>query len=274
MSSRTSSKDLCRSCLRLLIRPIVTFAVSKAITFQEFVDMTREVFIEAAQDAIRKRDEKITLGKIGVITGLARQQISKVLDQSASDTPSGESVSARVIAQWEQVGQFRTQGGKPKILSYEGPESDFYQLVETVNKHLDPRTVLFDLERTETVKRTSRGLKLLESVGDTSRDPVETYETIAKDISTIIEVAENNIQTPPNTTPHHHLRTEYDNLYLKDLPYIKEWLFDEGRALHKRARDFLSQYDKDVSRIKMKIGEPEPPAGGRVVITAFSFTEE
>lgn len=57
--------------------------------------------------------------------------------------------------------------------------------------------------------------------------------------------------------------TEYDNVCLDELPKVKEWLLKEGTKFHKKARDFISKYDLDVTPNDKKIG------GGHVFLGAF-----
>jgi hypothetical protein len=66
-----------------------------------------------------------------------------------------------------------------------------------------------------------------------------------------------------------HIHTEYDNVPTKDLPKIRAWLLDQGKAFHRRAREYLSRFDRDVSRTSSE----SDSGSGRVIVTAFSWTE-
>ncbi|RIL12652.1 MAG: hypothetical protein DCC75_00075 [Proteobacteria bacterium] len=51
------------------------------------------------------------------------------------------------------------------------------------------------------------------------------------------------------------------------LPAIRKWLLNQGIQLHKRARIYLSRFDRDLN--------PSPDKGGaRVVVGAFSWTSK
>ena len=89
----------------------------------------------------------------------------------------------------------------------------------------------------------------------------EGFELLAKDTEDLIGAVEENIFFPDDI-PNLHARTEYDNIRQDALQEIKEWLYDEGSAFHKRARHFLSQYDLDIypdrtykeGRVKVTLG--------------------
>ncbi len=65
-----------------------------------------------------------------------------------------------------------------------------------------------------------------------------------------------------------HLRTDFDNIYTSEIIPIRRWLIAEGKAFHKRAREFLSRFDKDLNE---DVDETRK-AGGKIVLTSFSFS--
>ena len=89
----------------------------------------------------------------------------------------------------------------------------------------------------------------------------------SNDASDVLEAAQENLSLSPKV-PHLHLRTEFDNIYLSELPHIRKWLLLEGSRFHKKVRAFLSKYDKDL--------HPSKPAaaGGKVVVGAYSLSAE
>ena len=58
-----------------------------------------------------------------------------------------------------------------------------------------------------------------------------------------------------------------DNIHLKDLPKVRQWLMDRGKEFHLSAREFLAMHDKDVT----PAADPHEPAGGKVQLQAFSL---
>jgi len=67
-----------------------------------------------------------------------------------------------------------------------------------------------------------------------------------------------------------HLRTSFNNICRKDVPDIRRWLIVQAKEFHKRARDYLSIYDKDINPDLM--GNTEPIA--RISLSSFSFAAD
>ena len=75
----------------------------------------------------------------------------------------------------------------------------------------------------------------------------------------------------PPSPPHAHLRTEYDNVRVKDIPALRAFINRSSEAFHKRVRAFISKHDLDIK--PARAGE-KVQGQGRVVVTTFSHTED
>jgi hypothetical protein len=136
-----------------------------------------------------------------------------------------------------------------------------------VSKDMNPATMLFQLERLGMVKRTKFGLKLLKSpVVSFKSDPKRSLDLLAKNTVSLIRSHEENLFERVGVR-NLNIRTEYDNIVRRDIPLIRQWLLEQGQAFHRRAREYLSAFDKDVSPDLAGEG------GGRIVLTAFSWTD-
>ncbi len=58
-----------------------------------------------------------------------------------------------------------------------------------------------------------------------------------------------------------------DNIFYRDLPRIRRWLVDEGKLFHQKVRNYLAQFDKDIS-----VEQGDMRSGARVTVTAVSLT--
>jgi len=257
-----------RDCLKRLLKPLARFFLSQAETFQNFSALAKEAFIEASIDELRKRGEKVNVSRISAATGLNRTEVTRLYREEQPAKQSSESVVGQVLVQWEQDKEFHTSSGKPRALTYKGAKSEFYQLVEKVNKHFNPGTILFELQRIGIVKAGPNRLTLLGKLVTTAVDVEESFELASQDIGDYLKSIPENVLTQPKL-PHLHIRTEYDRIDVAALPKIRRWLIDSGKEFHKQARSYLAQFDLDIN-------PSEDPAakGARVALTAFSAVEE
>ncbi len=47
--------------------------------------------------------------------------------------------------------------------------------------------------------------------------------------------------------PHLHIATAYDNLRIDKMSEIKTWILREGGVFHKRVREYLASFVKDIN---------------------------
>lgn len=259
-------------CLELILRPVVWFCVKRSQSFRDFTEVGKKLFIQMAERELAQQQRKVNISRLSVATGITRDEVKRFLNEAPAYSDHAPSVLGRVIGQWEQDARFRTNKGKPRILTYKGDENEFQDLVWSISKHHNPGTIMSELDRIGAVEKTARGVRLVRDLHDANIDPRDGYQYVANDFKTLMQVADRNLETTDQAVKHHHIRTEYDNLYKENLAEIQDWLYREGKAFHKRARDYLSQFDKDVVSPTLPKGAIEPEAGGRAILTGFSLT--
>lgn len=253
--------------LQLLMRPIVRFALRRSLSFQDFLRVAKASFVEVAEQEIKRSTAIVNVSRISVMTGLHRKDVTQIFREHQPVTHLSQSIFARVLGQWEQDKRFTTQDGLPKMLSFQGEKSDFFKLVSSVSKHINPFTVLFELERIGAVKKTPEGLKFMRPTAGVSADEHKVHDLVSRDIDSLINAMTENLYGSDDTG-NLHMRTEYDNVFRVDIPEIRTWFIQQGKELHRRAREYLSAFDKDLNPDLKSRGS----AGAKVVFSSFSFT--
>lgn len=254
-------------CLKLMLRPVVRFAIRRSLSVQDLVESTKIVCIEVAAEELERREEKVNISRLRVVTGMHRRDVVRLYREKGIKTAGGNLI-AKVIGQWQFDRRFATKGGAPRVLSHEGEDCEFNRLVRTVSVDVHPASVLFELERLGAIDRTKRGLRLMQ-VGylPSSKDPRDVFKLLARDADDMICAIEENVFNDP-AVPNLHVQTEYDNISAGDLLAIRKWLFQEGSRFHKKVRHYLAKFDLDLNPSRRKEG------GGRVVIGCFTRAQE
>jgi hypothetical protein len=248
--------------VRRLLRPIARFCIQRSLKFQEFEEAAKLSFIDIATEEMLGQGLEVNTSRISVVTGLQRREVTRL---SGSDPLVKEerSLLFKILGSWEQDRKYRTKSGKPRILTVEGKESEFIELVTAVSKDLNPYTVLFELERVGAVERVSQGIKLAERVYVPS-EAQEGLSLLADDVEDLVGAVTENVLDQP-ASPNLHIATRYDNIVEESLPKIREWFLELGAKFHEDARRFLSRYDKDTNvKLKSKRG------GAKVSLGSFS----
>lgn len=258
----TEKERIALRCLKTIIRPVARFCIKHSFTIKELLEGAKIAMLEVATEELEKAGEKVNISRLSVVTGIHRRDVMR-LSREGDNLGESQNLISRILGQWEQDPRFLTGGGVPRVLSAEGDQSEFKTLVELVSKDLNPGTVLFQLERTGLVERTSRGLKLIRKVQSLQNDIDAGYQLLAGDIEELSLAVQENLEASL-PVPHLHARTEYDNIFASDLPEIRDWLLKEGTEFHERCRTFLARFDKDLNPSRNE------PSGSRVVVGTFS----
>ncbi|MCB0345555.1 MAG: hypothetical protein KDD66_10580 [Bdellovibrionales bacterium] len=251
--------------LGMMLLPALRFCLRRLISVHEIVETLKIVLIDLAGKEIQKAGGEITVSRISVMTGMNRREVSRILQDGKRIKDPDVDLTSRVTSTWEHDEEFLTQTKRPRVLSYKGRNSEFKRLCKKVSKDINPATMLFELLRRDSVEETPNGVKLRQGVSFHHEVPERGLELLTMDTDTLIRsVEENLLETKDQRNL--HIRTEYDNIFIDDIPKVRRWIFERGQQFHKDLRDFLSNHDKDINN------KPGKEGGGRVVVTAFSWT--
>lgn len=258
------------TALQTMLRPLVRFMLRGAHSIQDFIEVLKVVYVQVAQEELEKQGQNVNPSRLVMATGIHRIEVNRLLAEGAPAPKPEANMLFRIIGLWSGNKRYQDKKGRPKILTYKGKNSQFAKLLRTISLSLTPGTVQFELERIGAVEVTEKGLKLIKDFERMNTESPERYEIIARDVEYLLAAIEENLSRlkedrGPNEVGNLHLRTEYDNVFIQNLPEIRQWIMKEGKELHKRTREYLSQFDKDIS-------EGDDEAGGRVVLHGFSLT--
>lgn len=254
-------KNVAAKCLQVMLKPIARFCLRNSLAIQEIVEALKVALIEEAMHEVSRVSKRVSVSRLSVVTGLHRRDVMRL----TRDTPKAESpasLASRVIGQWTQDKRFQSAEGAPKVLSYEGDQCEFKDLVRCVSKDLNHCTLLFELERTGAVEKTRAGVKLKKRSFVIGSDMVKGLEVLAQDSDDLMSAVMENLMEAPSI-PQLHARTEYDNVSVEALPRLREWLLKEGSAFHKRMREYISKHDLDID------SSIEGGGGARVSVGTF-----
>lgn len=257
-----------RRVLDGLLTPLVRFSLRRGLPIHEFEESAKRVYVRVASEELGKTTHKINASRLSVATGIYRSEVVRLLE--AEPTPEDskpQGILSKVLSKWERDPRFQTRAGNPKTLTPTGESESFEALVADVSKHINHASVLFELKRTGAVEEIDGKLRLTRGTEKVGEHEESAFTLAAKDLSTLLDAIEFNVQFQAGGQGHMHYRTEYDNIPPSRLPEIRAWLVRQGQVLHRRIRAYLAQFDRDTSSLAIEQEE------GRVsvAVTSFSF---
>jgi hypothetical protein len=252
--------------LKPMLYPLIRFCLKRGVKLQEFLEISKELFIEAGKNELSESDVEQSTNRISIYTGVHRRDVERFKTGTPKKKTTAD-ILTRVLGQWKNDKRFCLKLGKPKPLTFSGKEGEFADLVYSVSKELSPYTVLSELERLNFIEHKDEKLVLKANEYTPKKDLELSLNLVGQDIADLVSAVERNTFHEVDI-PSLHLSTRYDNVCEEYLPLIKEWLMKEGERIHVRARNFLSKYDKDLNtKLENKKG------GCRIVLGTFGHAE-
>lgn len=238
-------RSLLSSCLKIMLRPIAEFCLSRGFRIQDFIEVSKRVFVESAARALEDQEANTSVSRVSAMTGIQRPEVRRLLSQG--ERPERKDIVTRLIGQWAEDRRFRDPGGKtPRALGFSGKNSEFERLVRLVSCDLNPHTVRFELERLGLVEVLGKNVVLKKVEFIAEGDPLQVLRYAAEDVSDLTAAVQENAFVSART-PNLHARTQYDNIPDEYVPKIKSSLLALGRKFHAQARALLAPFDRDIN---------------------------
>lgn len=190
-----------RSAFRVMLRPLVRILLRHGISFAEFADIVKAVYVEIAVTEFKVEGKRGTKSRIAVITGLTRKEVSRVIEIAGAETEGARSNLnrvARVLAGWHTDPDFIGPYGMPLEVRYEeGGISTvtFSALVKRYSGDMSPRSMLDELMRVGAVVETEPGwLKVLRRVYEPQSLALDNFERVGEIVKNFIDTVDFNLQ--------------------------------------------------------------------------------
>lgn len=236
----------------LFILPAVRFCFRRGLDINRFTEFAKRAYLKVAEEELR--DSEVTVSRLHLATGIDRRAIKQLRDATPKPAQSeaNQDIRGRVLTLWQQSKRFQDDSGRPKTLSYQNAGSEFHRLCHRITQSVNPASILFELERSGAVRKDGERLTLIRYNSPPLPGSMEGYEQICRDLDLVLNAGNDNIERK-DRIGNLHIRTEFDNIYVKDIERARIWLLEQGKDLHRRFRIFMSECDKDLS--------PAPDAG-------------
>jgi hypothetical protein len=233
------------SAFRPLMRPLVRILVRNGVSYGEFAEILKSVFVESAQDVLQLPDSRQSVSRIAITTGLTRIEVSRLLTQTDEDVEAlfGRlSRVGRLLTGWHQDSDFTGPYGIPYEVQFEAPPGrrSFTELVRRYTSDVPADEMLDELKRIGAVLDLGNGFYrvLIRSYIPSATDPAKfhamsvAFTDLAKTLDQNLrpdedqKIFERRVWAPNGVTSQDAL--DFDS-YVKDrgqqfLESLDEWL--------------------------------------------------
>lgn len=139
---------LYRSC-RHLLRPIVLLLLKCGLTWKEFSDLSKQIFVEVATTEFGIRGRPTNVSRASILTGIGRKEIARLRDRSDDAAPAHADKTndaTRLLTGWHEDPDYRDRDGNPRPLPERGAAPSFESLFERYGGDTPFQTLLKELK--------------------------------------------------------------------------------------------------------------------------------
>ncbi|MBJ7550307.1 DUF6502 family protein [Marinomonas ostreistagni] len=211
-SSLQSNKTFL-SALKKVLSSLVHLVVRFGMTYPEFLELLKRVYVEEVRQELARKNEKVTLSRISVVSGVHRKDVKRFIEEQDEDSiPEKVSLTARLVSLWLGDSRFLDDHGEPKVLPRQGSNS-FEELVSSVSKDVRARTILDEWRERGLVEELESGFALNQSALYPTDDLATKIAFFARNTSNHIAACDHNLQGSGDLYPE---RSVYYNQLSKE----------------------------------------------------------
>jgi hypothetical protein len=131
--------EIARNACRRLLRPVIRILLRLGISWKEFAEIAKLVFVEIAREDYGVHGRPTNASRVALMTGLSRREVGEIRKRLDSETPLAiepKSRISRVLTGWHKDPEF-SEGGRPRQLD----EAEFHRLTHRYAGDIPDRAI-------------------------------------------------------------------------------------------------------------------------------------
>ena len=237
-----------------LLRPLVRILLRHGLSVDAFEEVVRRVYVDVADKDFAIEGKKQTTSRIGVLTGLNRKEVARLLKEPIADgesIPPAHNRAERVLTSWLRDDDFLDRKGDPLPLTFAGDGPSFSELARRYSGDMPARAVADELLRVGALVESEDGMLSMVSRGyvpDARSDELITY--LSMHVADLVSTFDHNM-THERAQAHFQRQVIY--------PSIPVQAAADFRALSARlSQRLLEDLDRWLAEHKSADPESEP----------------
>lgn len=263
-----SVKQTLLAAFRVLMGPLVRILLRQGVSFAEFSEVAKAVYVEVAIKDFKVVGRRATRTRIAVMTGLTRKEVKRVIDEAMKERyelKTSYNRLGRVLVGWHTDPDFTGPYGMPLDLQYETENPDeltFSLLVKRHSGDMSPRSILDELVRVGAVREIDGGwFRVLRRDYIPEAKGVHNFERTGSVIRNFVNTIDFNMtKLAPGKGRFEREVVADHGIRLEDLPKFDEYLRARCQSLLEEVDNWLTNLPK-----------PNIKKGERVVRTGLGI---
>ncbi|MEZ5500915.1 MAG: DUF6502 family protein [Steroidobacteraceae bacterium] len=241
------------ACRRLL-RPVARLLLKSGISWKEFAEVAKTVFVEVATTEFGIRGRPTNLSRVAILTGINRREVARqreLLDKGEIEDPVFVNVGHRVLAGWHQDVDYLDSDGSPQLLGEEGPAPSFADLCSRYAGDIPASALLKELLTTGVVQRCNDGqLRVVGRNYIPARVDSERVVLGGIELEDMGATVVHNVTAPPSAALRFERQAEHPAVAIAHLPEFRKFIEAEGQALLERVDAWLTEHQASAEEVE------------------------
>lgn len=247
-----SSSDLKSSILaayRRLLRPLVRILIRNNVSFAEFSEVAKNVYVEVAEGDFQAADNNTKQDRIAILTGLTRNEVQRLVERrgrSRVDTASNLDRITGFLGGWHTDPYFTGPYGLPLDVPFDGVDDrTFAELVRRYAGGMHPGAMLSELLRIGVVRETDGGrIKVLTRTYLPQSDTPDSLDRLGRAVGLFVETIDfNRDEADPDKRLFERTVVADNGIRVSDLPELQAYVRERGQFLLEEIDDWLSKLE-------------------------------
>ena len=264
-------RNLIEAACRHALKPIVRFLLRNGMTFREFSDVSRSVFVEVASTDYGIGGRPTNASRVSILTGLTRREVKRqrdLLTMAEHRVEGSENLATRILSGWYHDPDFTDANGKPLELPIDGPVPSFNSLLDRYSGDVPPTAMLKEMKIVGAVSENADGnLRVLSR----TYIPAELDNASIRQWSVALHDLGHTINHNTNTKDGHAPRLERMAIN----PLVQADVAEAFRELvATRGQEFLEQMDNWLSANEPENSNHGSDNGKRLGVGIYFIEDE
>ena len=246
-----NQKSLIHSACRQILRPLASMLLRCGMTWKEFSDISKSVFVQAATEEYGLKGRPTNVSRVSILTGISRKEVKRQRELLESEEPVVKrktTDATRVLSGWFQDPDYLDANSEPRFLQESGANPSFETLCGRYGGGVAPSTMLKELIKTGAIERQSDGnLKVLSRYYQPAVHDDENLLFAVDRIYDVIETMNNNVFLDERGEPRFGGYADNDSFPVSAIPQFREFMDKRGQAFLEEIDDWLTKHASEAS---------------------------
>lgn len=246
-----SEQPILRACRRWL-RPVARWLLGAGVTWKEFADLSREVFVDTATEEFGLRGRPTNVSRVALLTGLARRDVRRIRAESEAravdDIEEPLNHATRVLSGWHLDADYLEQDGRPRVLPANGPAPSFESLLRRYAGDIPTTALVKELVRSGSIEKLPGGqyrvLRRYYMPRPLDGRAVERSGSVLADLAATLE---HNLSRGAREPSRFEGRAQNRHIDPRHLPAFRAFVEREAQGFLERVDDWLSTHEIQAS---------------------------